>query len=62
MAENLEVVNKNSISNDPLFLQIEGNIAFINFNRPEKRNALSYEMWTKIPHLIEECEKIHRLK
>ncbi|MFD4820514.1 enoyl-CoA hydratase-related protein [Peribacillus butanolivorans] len=62
MAENLEVVNKNSISNDPLYLQIEGNIAFINFNRPGKRNALSYEMWTKIPDLIEECEKNSQVK
>jgi enoyl-CoA hydratase len=62
MSKNLERVEEKNTSKDPLYLQIEGEIAFINFNRPEKRNALSYEMWTMIPDLIEECENNTNIK
>lgn len=61
MSDNLELINKNRTS-DALYLQIKEDLAFINFNRPEKRNALSYEMWTKIPEIIAECENNPNVK
>jgi len=30
---------------DPLIYREEGEIAFIEINRPEKKNALNYECW-----------------
>ncbi len=54
MSNNVETINTES--SEPIYLQLEGEVAVININRPEKRNALSFEMWTLIPKLIEECE------
>ena len=34
-----------SQSNDPLIYREEGEIGFIQINRPEKKNALNYECW-----------------
>ena len=37
-------------------LDIEGPIAWIVFDQPERRNAISGEMWQTIPGLVEEIE------
>ena len=34
-----------SQNNDPLIYREEGEIAFIEINRPEKKNALNNECW-----------------
>ena len=34
----------------------EGGIGWMFFNQPEKRNAVSYEMWVAIPKIIESFE------
>lgn len=40
-----------------IYLQIKGEIATIFINRPEKRNAFTFEMWKELPDLIDECEQ-----
>lgn len=62
MSKNLEEVNEEKTGSNPVYLEKKGEIAYICFNRPEKRNALSYEIWTKIPKLVEECENDARVK
>ncbi|GAB7386444.1 enoyl-CoA hydratase-related protein [Bacillaceae bacterium] len=47
---------------DHLYLQKNGAIATLYFNRPEKRNALTYEMWQTIPRLLEEVEGDRAIK
>jgi len=38
-----------------LELTIENKVATVTINRPEARNAMSREMWTALPKLLEEC-------
>lgn len=45
-----------------LVLQRSGDIAWLILNRPEKRNAISFEMWLRIPELIEEVEQDESVK
>jgi enoyl-CoA hydratase len=40
-----------------LHLQAEGEVATLTIDRVEKRNALSLEMWNRIPGIIAEIEK-----
>ncbi len=37
---------------EPLLLQISGAIATITFNRPERRNAITFDMWNHIQRLL----------
>jgi len=37
---------------EPLTLTIDGRVATLTIDRPERRNALSYEMWSAIPGLL----------
>ena len=37
---------------EPLTLTIDGRVATLTIDRPERRNALSYEMWSAIPGLV----------
>jgi enoyl-CoA hydratase len=37
---------------EPLLLQIEGLIATITFNRPERRNAITFDMWNHLQRLF----------
>lgn len=62
MSKNLEAFSREKTYSEPVYLQVEGEIAFICFNRPDKRNALSYEIWLRIPQLIEECENDANVK
>ncbi|GIX45924.1 MAG: enoyl-CoA hydratase [Candidatus Tectimicrobiota bacterium] len=39
---------------DKLLLQKEGPLGWIIFNQPEKRNAVSQEMWLKMPEYVQE--------
>src|ERR687891_196647 len=39
---------------DPLVLRKEPPLAWIVFNRPERRNAVSLEMWQTLPTLVTE--------
>jgi len=36
----------------PLLLHIEGPIATITFNRPERRNAITFDMWNHLQRLF----------
>lgn len=45
-----------------LVLEKQGEIATIIFNRPEKRNALTHEMWKEIPSLVEDVENDKNIK
>jgi len=44
------------MSDDHLLLNRSEDIAWIVFNRPDKRNALSLDMWQRLPALIDEVE------
>ncbi|WP_255584859.1 enoyl-CoA hydratase-related protein [Virgibacillus saliphilus] len=46
-----------SVNEKDVYLEINESVANIVFNRPEKRNAINYDMWRAIPHLIDQCEK-----
>ena len=37
---------------EPIYLETRGAIALVVLNRPDKRNALSTEMWQAIPELV----------
>ena len=41
----------------PLLLEKDGAIGWIIFNQPEKRNAVSQEMWQLIPEYVEDLER-----
>ncbi|WP_243296708.1 enoyl-CoA hydratase/isomerase family protein [Bacillus litorisediminis] len=45
-----------------IYLVKQGEVASIILNRPEKRNALTHEMWKEIPSLIEEVEEDRSIK
>lgn len=45
-----------------IYLEIVNEIATIYINRAEKRNALNFDMWAKIPELIQECEENRNVK
>lgn len=47
---------------NPIYLEKTENIATIIFNRPEKRNALSLDMWRRIPMLLKEVEEDKRMR
>jgi enoyl-CoA hydratase len=47
---------------DDLYLEIEGQLAFLIINRVEKRNALSVDMWRLIPKLINSIERDNSIK
>ncbi len=42
------------MSDQPLYLHKEPPLAWIIFNRPQMRNAVSFEMWQTLPDLVEE--------
>ncbi|EWG11132.1 enoyl-CoA hydratase-related protein [Cytobacillus firmus] len=62
MSKNLEAYSGEKTCSEPVYLKVEGDIAYICFNRPEKRNALSYDIWLRIPQLVEECEQDANVK
>lgn len=43
-------------NNESIYLVKEGSIATIYLNRPEKRNAMNFEMWSRLPQLLEDAE------
>ena len=47
---------------EDIYLSKEGSIATLYFNRPEKRNALTFEMWQKIGRLIDKVEQDASIK
>jgi enoyl-CoA hydratase/carnithine racemase len=42
---------------DDVYLETDGPVAVIVLNRPEKRNALTFAMWQRLPELFEEFER-----
>ncbi|KAF0825221.1 enoyl-CoA hydratase-related protein [Cytobacillus firmus] len=62
MSKNLEAYSGEKTCSEPVYLKVEGDIAYICFNRPEKRNALSYDIWLRIPQLVDECEQAANVK
>lgn len=50
------------MSHENIYLQKEGSIGYIILNRPDKRNALSLDMWTKIPKLVKQCDEDREIK
>ena len=47
---------------DCLVLQRSGDMAWLTLNRPELKNAISYEMWLEIPDLVDQVERDSALK
>jgi enoyl-CoA hydratase len=45
-----------------IYLEKKESIATIYLNRPEKRNAMNYEMWCKLPELLQEVDSDPKLK
>lgn len=45
-----------------LYLVKDGAVATLFFNRPEKRNALTFEMWKKMGDLLDEVEEDRNIK
>ena len=37
-----------------ILAHVENDVAWITFNQPQKRNAVSYEMWQAIPEIIKD--------
>ncbi|MDQ0339955.1 enoyl-CoA hydratase/carnithine racemase [Caldalkalibacillus uzonensis] len=50
------------MATEHLFLEKQGHVATLYLNRPEKKNALTYEMWAAIPGFIEEVEADDEIK
>ncbi len=48
--------------NDKVFMEVKNGIATIYINRPEKRNALSYDMWEALSHYTDVCYKDRNVK
>ena len=42
---------------DPLLLHIEGAIATITFNRPERRNVTTFDMWNHLQRLLVDVQE-----
>ncbi len=40
----------------PLHMDRRGAVGWLVFNRPHKRNAITYEMWRQIPHMVAELD------
>lgn len=50
------------MSSEALYLQITDDLASLVINRPEKRNALTQDMWERIPVLLAELEADPKVK
>lgn len=40
------------LKTDRMLASVENGVGWMTFNQPEKRNAVSYDMWTAIPEII----------
>ncbi len=40
------------LKTDRMIASVENGVGWMTFNQPEKRNAVSYDMWTAIPEII----------
>lgn len=47
---------------DDIFLERDGAVAVLVLNRPAKRNALTYDMWHRMPALLTEFEQDPKLR
>jgi enoyl-CoA hydratase len=50
------------MGNNHVYLEKHGAVATLYFNRPEKRNALTHEMWKAIPGLVKSAEEDATIK
>ena len=50
------------MNNNPLLVHITNGIATLSLNRPEKKNALTLDMWKKIPVILHELEENSNVK
>jgi enoyl-CoA hydratase len=50
------------MSTNHIYLEKTGEIATIYFNQPEKRNALTHEMWKTIPTLLQDVDQDRGIK
>ncbi len=41
---------------DSLLVDINGPVATVTFNRPDQRNAISYEMWLRLDEVVKRLE------
>ncbi len=51
-----------SQNNDPLIYHEEGEIGFIEINRPEKKNALNYECWQLFDKYCDQLIDDHQIR
>ncbi|MDQ0216940.1 enoyl-CoA hydratase/isomerase family protein [Peribacillus cavernae] len=45
-----------------VYLDVKDGVGTIYINRPEKRNALTYEMWVDLARLVDECNENSEIK
>ena len=50
------------VRDEKVFMEKADGIATIYINRPEKRNALSYDMWEKMIEFVDLCTEDHEVK
>ncbi|GAB7388625.1 enoyl-CoA hydratase-related protein [Bacillaceae bacterium] len=50
------------MNHDHVYLEKNGEIATLYFNRPEKRNALTFAMWQAIPKLLADVDRDSAVK
>lgn len=46
-------MNQLSLKTEKMLAHVEDGVGWITFNQPEKRNAVSYDMWTAIPEIVD---------
>jgi enoyl-CoA hydratase len=45
-----------------MLMEKEGPLGWITFNQPEKRNAVSQEMWQMVPDIVKELEEDEEIR
>ena len=48
--------------NESIYIEKQGHLGWLIFNRPEQNNAFDQEMWRKFPKLIEALDADHEVK
>ncbi|GIP34324.1 enoyl-CoA hydratase-related protein [Paenibacillus sp. J2TS4] len=50
------------MSENYVYMEKNGEIATVYLNRPDKRNAMNYQMWVAIGELMDQCEQDKEIK
>jgi enoyl-CoA hydratase len=56
------MIERNQEEQKNVFLKIEDEIGTIYINRPEKKNAFTYDMWVELAKLVDQCNEDSKVK